>query len=219
MSEYADDGAKATGGYVIYGRTIKTGDYENKKAEVRLDFSFGDVKDQAGVLHKVAELATHKTHEILFAISAGAASRAAAPPIGDEPAAHADAAPAGARKPRAVKPPSTPKPETITADAAEVVDEPAGEAAPATVAAGAEAAVASDPAAVDESLFGAAEAEITDVELTGAVTRKNQEITNPPAIRALIGSFFRDPAGKQVKDIPQEQRAAFLAKLAELKKA
>lgn len=227
--------AKATGGSVLYGRTVKTGDYENKKAEVRLDFSFGDTDDQAGFLQGIIEQATFKTHEILFTISAGAASRAAVQAKAAENTAQSEVAPAGARG-RAGRPPASRAdtvggvvdPATLKADsasAAEVVEElpgednasaptshgPAGSGTPADVLASTDAA-----AAVDESLFAADAAEITDVELTGAVTRKNAEIANPPVIRALIGSFFREPQGKQVKDIPQAQRRAFLDKLAGL---
>jgi hypothetical protein len=41
-----------TGGYALFGKTCKTGDYENEKAEVRLDFNDATVLDRAGELAK-----------------------------------------------------------------------------------------------------------------------------------------------------------------------
>lgn len=41
-----------TGGYALFGKTVKTGDYENEKAEVRLDFNDATVLDKAGELAK-----------------------------------------------------------------------------------------------------------------------------------------------------------------------
>ena len=41
-----------TGGYALFGKTVKTGDYENEKAEVRLDFNDATVLDRAGELAK-----------------------------------------------------------------------------------------------------------------------------------------------------------------------
>lgn len=88
-----------------------------------------------------------------------------------------------------------------------------------------------DPAAVDASTvedlpaddFGApapaAEVRpITDAELHSAAQKKNSDIKNPLAIRALVGSFR--PAGStvafQLVEIPQDRRQEFLDKLAKL---
>jgi hypothetical protein len=57
--------------------------------------------------------------------------------------------------------------------------------------------------------------EITDADLTDAVTKRNAVLKNAQAIRVLIGTFVSPPKG--LKDIPQDQRGLFLGKLAELK--
>lgn len=88
-----------------------------------------------------------------------------------------------------------------------------------------------DPAAVDASTvedipaddFGAPAPavevrQITDAELHSAAQKKNSDIKNPLAIRALVGSFR--PAGStvafQLAEIPQDRRQEFLDKLAKL---
>lgn len=72
----------------------------------------------------------------------------------------------------------------------------------------------------DFDLTTAPPAEITDAELNAAVTKKNAEINNAPAIRGLIGSYNPDPKKQfQLREIPQAQRQDFLDKLAKLAKA
>lgn len=61
--------------------------------------------------------------------------------------------------------------------------------------------------------------DITDADLNNAVQKKNAEIANPNAIRALIGTYNPDPkAAFQLRQIPAAKRAEFLTKLGELKK-
>jgi hypothetical protein len=62
--------------------------------------------------------------------------------------------------------------------------------------------------------------DITDADLNNAVQKKNAEIANPNAIRALIGTYNPDPkAAFQLRQITAAKRAEFLKKLGELKKA
>lgn len=62
--------------------------------------------------------------------------------------------------------------------------------------------------------------DVTDADLNNAVQKKNAEIANPNAIRALIGTYNPDPkAAFQLRQIPAAKRAEFLTKLGELKKA
>jgi|ERR1700688_4150845 len=60
-------------------------------------------------------------------------------------------------------------------------------------------------------------ATITDADLNDAVQKKNREIANPVAIRTTIAEFIAPPG--QLRQIKQEDRAAFLVKLVALKKA
>jgi hypothetical protein len=72
-----------------------------------------------------------------------------------------------------------------------------------------------EPAAEDPK----AEA-ITDADLNSAVQKKNAEIANPNAIRALIGGYNPDPKSAfQLRQIPPEKRPEFLTKLGALTKA
>jgi hypothetical protein len=60
---------------------------------------------------------------------------------------------------------------------------------------------------------------ITDADLNSAVQKKNAEIANPNAIRALISSYNPDPkAAFQLRQIDPAKRAEFIAKLAALTK-
>lgn len=84
---------------------------------------------------------------------------------------------------------------------------------------------ASAPAATPEGQAPApapeepkADVPVTDKELHTAVTRKNDEIKNPKAIRALRDEMTGDPA-KTLQQIPVERRREFLDKLARLEKA
>jgi hypothetical protein len=66
----------------------------------------------------------------------------------------------------------------------------------------------------------AAGEEITDADLNSAVQKKNAEIANPNAIRALIGGYNPDPKQAfQLRQIPAAKRAEFLSKLNALTKA
>lgn len=205
-----------TGGKVNYGRTVKTGDFENKRTDVELSFTADDGATEATVkkfLDTVSHLAIAKVHELLaLAVPQHTAS---APHAGTDKAALAAAATNGGTgtavttaeppKTRARKPPAAAK------DPADITDEDPTAKAPEPAA-----PKAPDPADVldDASLFEGAAAEITDVELTSAITRKNAEIMAPQVIRALIGKY-----GVNANSIAQEKRAAFLKELAALTKA
>lgn len=101
---------------------------------------------------------------------------------------------AGARKPKPVEVVLKPEP---AADPAAVTDEPADDFSAAPVA---------------------EVRPITDADLHSAAQKKNGEIKNPLAIRALVSTFR--PAGSntafQLAEIPQDRRQEFLDKLAKL---
>lgn len=62
--------------------------------------------------------------------------------------------------------------------------------------------------------------EITDAALNAAVQRKNSELGDPEAIRAVIKTYNPDPTKTfQLREIPQAKRAEFITKLGGLTKA
>lgn len=127
----------------------------------------------------------------------------------------APAAPAAPEAPRRGRPPknAAPPPAETPANPAEITDEPQAETPPA------------NPADLSDVLGGAEEPaapEITDAELTSATTRKNSDLGNPAAVRALIQTFKPADAGDRVMrlvEIPQERRREYLDKLAALAKS
>lgn len=216
-----------TGG--SYGRTVNIGDFNSKKAEIAFSVDEGEDPEI------FATKAVHLCHKILHSISAGAASRSDTRPetvaTGSTETAPAETLPAKPKK-KAGRPPNTEGPNLDPTDA-RAVQEPASSATvvPATTdqPSAADAATvieevptptapdAADPAAISEDdLLSPSVPEVTDVDLTSAITKKNAEISNPPAIRALIGEFVAPP--KKATDIPQGERARFLEKLAGLQK-
>lgn len=208
--------SQITNGEVAYGRTIKTGDFENKRVDVKLSFSVGEGESHEGILNTVSHLAISKAHEM-----AGLAKPAqpAAPAVvtGTRVATDKDAlatAAAGG---------ATGTTETVKRGPGRPpkVDKPAAPAAAAAEAAAIDVVTeqttkAEDVVEDDASLFTSAAVEITDKDLTEAVTKKNQEVKNPPAIRKLIGEFAGPPP-KTIRDVPAAVRAKFLEKLAEVK--
>jgi hypothetical protein len=177
-----------TGGYVIFGKTVKTGDYENEKSEVRLDFSDPNVLDAAGAL------AQAKTMELL-----GKTKRA---PKVSEPAPADKTSVTGDDKVIRRGPGRPPKVETATPAA-----DPAAIDVVTTVA-------PAEPA--DDLLTAAAEpvATITDADLVAALNRKVGQTKNAIAIKQVIGRYVTPP--KSAKEIPQEKRAEFLAEIEKL---
>lgn len=62
--------------------------------------------------------------------------------------------------------------------------------------------------------------EITDAALNAAVQRKNAELGDPEAIRAVIKQYNPDPTKAfQLREIPADKRADFITKLGGLTKA
>lgn len=188
--------SEITSGEFTYGRTKNLGDYNNKKVELKLAFSV-EKNDHAAALANVTRIAIESCEAILEGKAAPAflqpatpkAAPTAAPAAGKTKADLAaeitgETAPA-APKPAAKKPPKVEKPaETKQKDAADLGD---------------------------DDIMGAAVEEITDAILQDKITKRNQAIKNPQGIRGLIGQFVTHPKG--ARDIPQELRADFLAKL------
>lgn len=119
------------------------------------------------------------------------------------------------RKAAEVKPAEAPPPSS---DPLEGLGEVTAEPAPTETSAPAASAPASDDL---DSLLGdsspAPAEEITDQALTDAVTKTNKETKNPPAIRALVETYNPKPGDPfQLRQIPQDKRAEFIAKLGDV---
>lgn len=197
-----------THGEVTFGQTNNLGDYNSKKAEVKIGFNVDEGDDAAKQLDAAGQMAKAKCAELLGNTPAAAKIAAPAAPAVPAGPTKADLAAAAkiaspetaAPKPRAKKPPA-PKPAE---DPSAMSDE----------------TVIEEPAAEDASdLFSAEEpdapaAKITDEELTTSITKRNAVINNPPVIRQLISKYVKMPG--QARDIPQEKRQEFLTELAAL---
>ena len=187
--------AHISGGEVTYGRTVKTGDYENKRVDVKLTFGVDDGEDVETILTKVSITAVRKAHEMLGISVPAAATAAVAPKSAATTAKATEAAAAVTAVEKTQKPAKAPKP------AAETVEEPA------QISTGAERV---DPAQVADELDEVAP--ITDAQLADAAKTKNASLKDPVRIKALRDKY----AGKTpsiLSEIPQEKRAEFLAEL------
>lgn len=187
--------AHISGGEVTYGRTVKTGDYENKRVDVKLTFGVDEGEDVEAILTKVSITAVRKAHEMLGIPAPAAATAAVAPKSAATTAKATEAAAAVTAVEKTQKPAQAPKP------AAEAVEEPA------QISTGAERV---DPAQVADELDEVAP--ITDAQLADAAKTKNASLKDPVRIKALRDKY----AGKTpsiLSEIPQEKRAEFLAEL------
>lgn len=205
-----------TNGKVTYGRTLKTGDYENKRVDVELSFSVGEGESYESILAQAAIAAHRKAHEMLGLsvlkgeVPAGAGTKEAAASALN--AKDAKQPPIEAKRPPGRPPKATPPPAVdhpVLADPTVLEDpKPAGtkvDDLPKTV----------DPLALDElaidDFSAPAVEEITDEQLHSRLTIKNSTLKNPIMIRQLVLKYAGP--GKSSVQIPQEKRVAFLAEV------
>lgn len=195
-----------TGGSVKYGRTVKTGDFENKRVDVELTFNVGEGEDHAAVLQAAAKEAHEKAHAMLGIKPASAQTAAIAtePKPEKQPTKEASAAAMNAADAEKKKPGPKPKAK----------EEPKPEVKPAVAPEG------EDIEGFDEDA-AETQPEITDTALSAAMNRKVAELkpahggAAPKLIKELINKFVEPP--KKSHDIPQNLRAEFLKKLEALK--
>lgn len=211
--------AQINGGKVTYGRTVKTGDYENKRVDVELSFSVDEGEKHDEVLNTAAQLAVSKAHEVL-----GFPQKSTVTTEVNE-----KGEPVIKRKPG--RPPSVEKtgvvaqastdvasvvvenPTQPTASSVASVTEPEKSSTAVSEKTASSSGQVSDPAAVTDEGWEQP-AEITDKDITAALQKKNADIKNPMAIKKLIGHFAG--VGKFAADIPQAKRREFLTQLAAL---
>jgi hypothetical protein len=215
------------GGIVAYEDGVKTvaGDQfsPTRKVRVELNFSVDQGEDGHAAIQTVLGTAQAFVRTKLgLAPNTGKAADSVEHPHPAQKAAEATAGVSGkealakaagvseahvaAATPTPKAPKRTPalKPEAPKPDPAAVIEE------------------AGDPASVEDEFAVAAEEEvkpISDEELNNAVGKKNAKLNNPVLIRSTIAEFKPDGWTKQftMRDIPQDQRAAFLMKLEALK--
>jgi hypothetical protein len=208
--------AQITGGKVSYGRTVKTGDYENKRCDVELTFSVADGEDYEQMFSLASRQAVRKLEEML-----GLTSVKVPEMVKRATESASWTAPAPAAVPQApVEPPSTP---TVEAPAKKrgpgrppkaAKDEP--EVAEAKVEKRAKKDAELADAEIDHPGFTPippkADAEpITDKKLIEAVQQKAKTV-GPDKVKALRNKFTGSNVN-QIITLAQDKRAAFLEAL------
>lgn len=210
--------AQITGGKVNFARSVQPAQYETKKAEVELSFTFAENEPLGEFLDTVANLAQDKALEMVGLKKSAEAKPASAKATKAKPPSDAElldasekqkAKEAYAAKQRVGEDLEAAK---AKAEAANTAKQPALDDLSLPVA-----ETKTDP---DADLLGPEQRDtyevISDEELLGAVTRKNQEIKNPKAIHAIREKYVKLPKG--LRDIEQKDRPAFLKELNALTK-
>jgi len=175
--------AKITGGEVKYGRTLKTGDFENKRVDVALSFTVDDGEDHAPILQAAAKEAHDKAHAMLGIKQVPSETvKLLEEPKALEAALKSKPGPKPKHDPLA-KVELTPEGEDLGFD---------------------EDAEASQPEISDAALSTAMNRKV-------AVLKDKHQGAAPKLIKELINTFVEPP--KKAHDIPQKLRGEFLKKL------
>ena len=188
--------AQITGGFARIMQRKQIRDYEPRECEARLDFTAGEGEDFAKLFDRAAALASQKVDQLL-------AKELTSTPADEPVVARGRGRPPGApNKPRAPEPtPAAPVEE------AQVEETQAAEpllAAP-------------SPETVDlDDVLTAAAPEVTDAQVKEHVAKQAQKMVGQAdgiaRIKKLIYEFVGGPP-HTASEIPQAQRAAFIAKL------
>ncbi len=198
---------RITGGEVTYGRTVKTGEYENKRVDVKLSFGVDESESHETALGLSAASAVAKAHEML----------------GMAPVVSASPKPVTRRTASVPGPTETPAP-AANSNRSGVPPTPGsvlGAEDPITgIPEGLKAANRANPAEPVDPLGdvlgdAAPPAEVTDKALVEAVTRHNGKIKNPIAIRELLTKYMGGVTGTLIT-LPKDKRAAFIAELEQI---
>jgi hypothetical protein len=214
-----------TNGTIGYSRVKKDDDFGiNRKAEASLSWSAEEGESPAQIKLHIEQI-EQAVFDIAHRLLTKQFTAARAAELKAEPAATADVA---------VSPPANPAPSTGSAPPVNDKERLALEAK--TVAqfgqntkppraprkpkdAPAAETLAPTPVIEDDDPLGLGivvpeekPEPVTDAELGSATVAQNKKIQKPDAIRALIAEFAGPPP-KQARDIPQERRHAYLAKL------
>lgn len=229
--------AQITGGLVSVedSKPHSNDEYGRKKVRVDLSFAVGEGEDYTTTFDLASEAATNRVTALLNGVSLRAVggTTAEAPASPPAPAARKtrrtaaqiaadDAAKAAGHSPSGSAGAGQTSDEDPTANEANVIHLPDEGA----VDGGDDFSIEPEPETPAEESFdiepdpAAGGEPITDADLNSAVQKKNAEIANPNAIRALIGGYNPDPKQAfQLRQIPADKRGEFIAKLNALTKA
>lgn len=229
--------AQITGGTVSVEDGLKKQEEYAPPRKVRVDLNFtvAEGEDYQSVFDAASHAATNRVHSLLH--GKPFVTTVAQEPTAGEPTSGEDAAPATRRKRRTnaeieadnaknaagrsqngsggVGQTSDEDPTDNEANVIHLPDE---------AAMGDDFDIEPEPETATDDNFDiepeAGDDPITDADLNSLVQKRNAEIANPNAIRALIGSYNPDPKSAfQLRQIPAAKRGEFVAKLNALTKA
>lgn len=203
-----EDGTKAKEEYGV-----------NRKVNVSLSADTEDFDRIEAITEHLSNLANRQVSKLLGRVSppdlkvVGGTEAPAETPEATAPARRTRRTAAQIEADNAAKAKPAADPAAVTDDAPAADDfQIEGDATPAEDTAAAADDFSIEPEETSE--------EISDAALNAAVQRKNAELSDPEAIRAVIKGYNPDPTKAfQLREIPQAKRAEFISKLNELKKA
>lgn len=202
-----------TNGSVKYGETRKTGDFENKRADVELTFNIGEKQNADEVVLEVSKKAKAYLEEILSGNKPKNLTPMA-PRMPKPPETPAQASQSEAQTANLNKQVTTVLPVVAVGGDLSTVQEPT----PFQIA---QKSVENKQALVIEKIKLASEIinanEITDAQLMDATTKCQQHVKNAPAIRKLLNELgVKAPPGRLI-DLPQDKRQPYLEGLSKIK--
>ena len=192
-----------TNGSVKYGETRKTGDFENKRADVELSFNVPEGKNADELIAKVVEKAKE---QVFTSLGIG---KPVKPLHGSSDTTTTQTVKNPPRMPKITEPVQASKAEAQTANLTQQVEV----ATTHNSSTGGDLSIIEEPKQVKSVVQIQVDSEITDLQLMDA-TRKHQELVkNPVSIRKLINELgIIAPPGRLI-DLPQNKRQDYLDKL------
>lgn len=199
----------------------------SRKVRVELKFDVAEGSDPVDIVAIVGDIATGRVNELLGRAASSTARTVTEDVRGSTAAETENTGAVRKRRTKAQIDADNAAAAAKAADPADMGGEPSPPAADPSDMGGATTDTSSGSSAADPADFDfdapieptAPATTITDADLNAAVQKKNGELGDPPKIRNLIGSFNPDPTKQfQLRQIPAEQRADFIAKLEALAK-
>lgn len=207
-----------TAGYILYSEQAQPGTFGSPKGEARFDFGVEEGADYT----EIATLAAREARKYVRTLI-GLDKKAPQAAGAVAPTAASQASPPAQAQVGATAPASEKETAAAAMNAADTANTPPKRTKPPAAEKASPPATAAAPAEDWESVVQPATAapvkQVNDQELTDATSRKYQSLgpcdATSEKIRGLTKEFHGGPP-KQLKDIPQERRADYLARLAKL---
>lgn len=195
-----------TGGTVRYLKRVQVAQFEPKEADVSISFTVSetDADNAEAIITHARNTAVNLVEEILT--KQGTIGKIGRPPGSPNKPRGVSVAEARAAQKRAANT-LAPEAESVMVAGSQFDTEDAVEDV------GTNETVDEDP--MDMDITAAAETPITDKDLNEKLMEKNAILKNPVRLRELVGRYVPPPG--MARDIPQEQRKAFLLELEALK--